>query len=518
MLDEVEQRPSNKASKRSRHRDLGALKSGTVVRDWQLCDVLVCHRGGIMTAVDVFVIGSGIAGLTAANAAYEAGAREIMVAEAEGVVGGSSRLSGGIVMAAGSRMQQAAGISDDGDALFHDYMALNQWRLDAGVVRRFANESGAALDWLVDIGVEFHPQLIFGGDERVPRCARSVERGQGIIDALHRKCRERGIDIALGQRVDRLLVEDRTVVGAAVGEDEVRAAAVILATGGFGANREMVEQLYPAATATGEWMWYIGSDGARGDALKLGSTVNAQVIGENRGLRLLHANFVETVEPYLPGWVILVILVNRDGRRFVDETAPYGIMDGVMRAQGDVAYVVFDEAGLRPDPDGTRIEFKQAIPGREMTSPTWNPILIDEMVANGKVKPAPTIEGLAVEIGLPVGHLVGTVERYNAGAATGNDDFAKAAKFLAAIDRPPFFGAEVRPATLCFTACGLRIDPDTQVLDDDGRVVTGLFAVGECTGSVVGELYMGSGNSLSNGATMGRVAGRAAAARALSRI
>src|SRR5687768_7905170 len=127
-----------------------------------------------MTTVDVFVVGSGIAGLSAAIAAYEAGVGRVMVAEAEGVVGGSSRLSGGIVMAAGSRLQRDAGISDDGDALFHDYMALNQWRLDAGVVRRFAKESGAALDWLVDLGVEFHPQLIFGGDERVPRCARAV--------------------------------------------------------------------------------------------------------------------------------------------------------------------------------------------------------------------------------------------------------------------------------------------------------------------------------------------------------
>ena len=115
---------------------------------------------------------------------------------------------------------------------------------------------------------------------------------------------------------------------------------------------------------------------------------------------------------------------------------------------------------------------------------------------------------------MPPNHLVGTVERYNAGAATGDDDFAKASKFLTPITRPPFFGAEVRPATVCFTACGLRIDAETRVLDDDGRVVSGLFAVGECTGSVVGELYMGSGNSLSNGVTMGRVAGRTAATRA----
>jgi hypothetical protein len=191
-------------------------------------------------------------------------------------------------------------------------------------------------------------------------------------------------------------------------------------------------------------------------------------------------------------------------------------MDGVMRVHGDVGYVVFDEAGLRPD--GERVEFKQAIPGRAMASGSWNPIMVDDMVATGKVTTAPTIEALAEALGLPVAHLVGTVERYNAGAAAGEDDFAKAPKFLAPIAQPPFYGAEVRPATLCFTACGLRIDADTSVLDDDGRVIAGLFAVGECTGSVVGEIYMGSGNSLANGAAMGRVAGRSAAARALSEV
>ena len=122
--------------------------------------------------IDVLVIGSGIAGLCAANAAYEAGCQKVLVAEAEDVVGGSSRLSGGIVMAAGTQLQRDAGITDDGESLFHDYMSLNQWRLDAGVVERFALETGAMLDWLVDLGVDFHPRLIFGGDERVPCCAR----------------------------------------------------------------------------------------------------------------------------------------------------------------------------------------------------------------------------------------------------------------------------------------------------------------------------------------------------------
>ena len=330
---------------------------------------------------------------------------------------------------------------------------------------------------------------------------------------LHRACREREIDIALGRRVDRLLIEDGTVVGAAVGDDELRAAAVVLATGGFGANPTMLADLYPDAAGTGDWLWYIGADGAQGDFVALGESVRAQVIGPNRGLRLLRAGLLPVIEPYLPGWVILV---DRDGRRYVDETAPYGIMDAAIRAHGDVGFVVFDDGALRPEIGGGRAAFKQDIPGRESVSETWNAGAVDEMVAKGLAAVAPSLEALAAELGLPPGHLAGTVERYNAGAAAGQDDFAKAAKFLAPLATPPYYGAEVRPATLCLTACGLRIDRDARVIDDDGRPVAGLYAAGECTGSVLGDVYMGSGNSLGNGATMGRVAGWAAAARALA--
>ena len=168
--------------------------------------------------VDVVVIGSGIAGLAAAHSAWESGLKRVLIAESEGVVGGSSRLSGGIVMGAPTRYQKAAGIQDSADMLFHDYMSLNQWMVEAGVIRNYCDEAGPAVDWMGDLGVAFHDELIFGGGEIVPRCHCAVNGGQGIIDSLHAKAREREIDIALGQRIDRLIVEDGRVAGVAVGE------------------------------------------------------------------------------------------------------------------------------------------------------------------------------------------------------------------------------------------------------------------------------------------------------------
>ena len=118
--------------------------------------------------VEVIVIGSGVAGLAAALTARERGATSVLVAESEGVVGGSSRLSGGLMMGAGTRYQKALGIDDDPDSLFHDYLQLNRWNVDAGVVRRFCELAGPTVEWVGDLGVEFYDTLVFGGEERVP--------------------------------------------------------------------------------------------------------------------------------------------------------------------------------------------------------------------------------------------------------------------------------------------------------------------------------------------------------------
>src|SRR4029077_6154710 len=111
--------------------------------------------------VDVVVVGSGAAGLSAALSAWEHGARSVVVAEAEGVVGGSSRLSGGLTMGAGTRYQRALGIADDAYARFYDYMTLNHWDVEAGLPRRLADLSGPTVEWLGGLGVEYYDQLVY---------------------------------------------------------------------------------------------------------------------------------------------------------------------------------------------------------------------------------------------------------------------------------------------------------------------------------------------------------------------
>ncbi len=461
---------------------------------------------------DVLVIGSGAAGLSAALAARQAGAERVLVAEGEGIIGGSSRLSGGLMMGAATRYQKAQGIEDSPEALFHDYMTLNQWKVEAGVVERLTQRAGLAVEWLGDLGVEFYDQLVFGGDETLPRVHCPIGRGQAVVDVLYRHCREEGVEFALGQRVDRLLVADGAVCGIAVGADEITAGSVVIATGGFGADAQKRKELFPSVFDTG-WSYYIGADGSRGDALDFTRDVDAQVTGFNRGLRLLHTDFDKMYEAYIPGWLILV---NHEGRRFCNETAPYGIMDGLLHEQGDSAFAIFDHKALVDATELGVARYKQSIPGStKKQSPHWNLDIIEMMLKEGKVQKRDSLGELADAIGVPAANLEATVDRVNELVALQEDqDYLKDPKFLEPIASGPFYAVEVRPATCCFTACGLRTNRDAEVLDEAGRVIPGLFAAGEVAGGIIGPRYVGSGNSYGNCVTMGRVAGQSAAAHA----
>lgn len=471
------------------------------------------QAGEQTTDVDVVIIGSGVAGLSAALSARARGARRVLVAEGEGVVGGSSRLSGGLIMGAGTRYQRAQRIQDDPDTLYHDYLQLNRWDIDSAVVRRLCDLAGPAVEWLGDLGVEFHEQLVFGGDERVPRVHVPIGRGQGVVDVLHRRCREADVDIALGRRVDRLLVEGGRVTGVAVGDDEIRAGAVVIASGGFGNSAERLAEHFPSAASTGE-AWYIGAEGSRGDALALAAQVEAQTTGHDRGLRLLHTGIDRIFEAYLPGWLVLV---DAHGYRFCDETAPYGMMDHLLRMHGNVAWAICDHGTLAAATTSGIARYKQSIPGSsKRQSPHWTTDVMELMLAAGRARKAATIEDLAFSLDLDAAVLCGTIDRYNAGADAHDDaDFAKDLAFLEPVREPPFYAVEMRPSTVCFTAFGLRIDREAGVLSLTSQPIPGLFAAGECTGGVIGAQYVGSGNSYANVTVFGRIAGENAASFAI---
>jgi len=452
---------------------------------------------------DVVVIGSGAAGLAAAVSAADAGASVLLV-EADKQVGGSSRLSGGHFYAAGTSIQREAGIEGDtAEAMFEHYMTLNQWMVEPSVVRRYCELSAPTFEWLRAQGVGFSPATLYeSGVGPVPRGHPPEGGGEAVVQALDAQRAARGVDVVLDSRVDELLRDDSgRVVGIRIGQDEAHCGAVVMAAGGFGANPAMYAEYFPDAAAAGNWSWYIGSPMARGDGLKLGRAVGAAVDGHNRGLLLVTPGFSRDLEVLLPGWLILV---NQEGRRFTDETAPYTVLGGLIQKQGGRAFAVFDEPA------------REAARRRPGSQAYWVNEVLEQKAEDGTIARADTLEELATKVEIRAAGLIGTVERYNADCERGEDSmfFKNPATGMRAIRQPPFYAVEVRPAIVCWTGTGLRIDSSTRVLGEDERPIAGLYAAGETVGSLHGDRYIGGGGSFGPCIVFGKLAGEQAAAYA----
>ena len=467
-----------------------------------------------MTDFDVAIIGSGMAGMSAALTARARGASVLLV-ESSGQIGGSSRLSGGMLMGAGTRLQKRLGIDDDPDAMYRHYMTLNQWNVEPALVRTLVDGAVSAIEWLEDLGVEYRDELVTSGEEGVARMHMPIGEGEAIVRVLLQQCRDTGVEIALGQHVDRLLVEDGRVNGIAVGQDTLATGAVVIATGGFGANAELIAKWAPQLTAVGDWFWYIGATTSTGSAFGLGEQVGAQIAGLGRAARLLTPNFGNLLEGgYFPGWLVMV---NAQGRRFFDETSSYSVTQPIVEAQQGPVFAVFDDAArLDAQPATAEAVKKIRIENRNDRAQKWVQSMLDEMIERGIVVRADTLDGLGETIGVPSRNFVGTIERYNADVAAGHDSlYLKRPSLMRPVATPPYYATELRLAHLTVTAVGLRIDADARVLDEASHPIVGLYAAGECTGGVLGDVYVGSGNSVTNCIVFGRIAGEGAAREAL---
>ena len=338
--------------------------------------------------------------------------------------------------------------------------------------------------------------------------------GQSIVTVLAGQVsRFDGLDTVLKTRVDRLIVRDGKVIGVGTGDDTVTAGAVVMAMGGMGADLDMLAQWHPAAFwEAAQSPKYVGMNCSRGDAVRLAQQIDAQIVA-GRGSRSPIWGFGGG---YLPGWLIVV---NALGRRFYDEMSSYGVAELLFAAQpGATGYGIFDDAIKRSI---TRYEdvvghLKVLLPETEQVQRMFLSSSVDELVSAGKIIKADTAEGLAQRLGVPCANLIGTLERYNAMVARGSDDdYLKSSKSLRPIATGPFYAFDIHLPMFGLTGAGVRIDHDACVMHRDSRSVPGLFAAGECTGNVLGTMYVGSGNSLANATTYGRIAGRNAAAHAL---
>ena len=450
---------------------------------------------------DVIVVGGGGAGLSAALSASESGASVLLV-EAASKTGGSTALSGGAFLAAGTSVQRAAGVDGDSAQEFYDFfLAVNRWDVEPSIVRRYTSEGAAAVDWLIEHDVTFAPEeLVRGEIERLPRLHRAGDGGAGIAAALSRACVQRGIDIAFGTRVSELLVTDGAVTGVRAGEQEVTAGAVVLASGGFANNHELVAEYIPLARPYLEDLRSPAAPTNLGDGLRMALSLGAATAGFDRAQVLLSSGIVNDLEPVLPGWLICV---DRSGRRFVDETAFYHVMNPLTLRHGGACWAIFDDAALRSARGS----------GSRYGSGLWTEDALTRAVQAGKIPFAADIGTLAEALGLPPGVLCTTVSRYNDDVDAGADSlFFKNPSTMVPCRTPPFYGVKLRPTMMPVTGFGLRIDADGRVLrESDDRPIPGLFAAGEIAGNVVGPSIFSGGAMIAGAIIFGRRAGKVAA-------
>lgn len=453
---------------------------------------------------DVIVIGGGVAGLTAAISASEAGAT-VALLEGRDQVGGSTALSGGEIYAAGTPEQRRAGIKDSPDALYDYYRTINQFRVEPRMARTFADNAPRALAWAHAHGVATDPPGIVDMSG-VFRGHHVVGGGAGLVDALATSARRAAIEMALRSHVDALLVESGRVAGVRVGDDVYRSRAVVVACGGFARNPELLRRHYPDALAGGDWVASHASPGSQGDALKFGEQAGADLTGDNRGLVTVRPRPVGLFERRR------FVLVNQRGQRFMDESSYYSVVaHGIRRQAGSLAFYVFDEDARLVNTG----EYDASAPFSRTdlvldwigASPT--------AVATARIARAATLDELAAQVGMDPETLAGTMERWNADVERGEDTcFFKPSEYLAPVRRGPFYAVEARPCAVVLTGYGMRIDPGAHVLTPAGRPIPGLYAAGEAVGNHYGEIYVASGSSICGGLVFGRFAGEHAAAEA----
>ena len=466
----------------------------------------------MMQQYDVIVVGGGGAGMCAAMEVEKAGQRCLLL-EADSKLGGATALSTGIFYAAGTQHQRDMGIIDTPDDMFAFIMTLSQGAIRPDLLRITCDRGADNLAFLMDLGVRVPPGYVFGGGrDRVARGHSCNNDGVGIGAILREHVLQRDIEVRLNSRVSRLLVEGRRVVGVAVGDEEYRARSVVITTGGFGNNRDLVKRLWPDMAQHGEHVWCVSGElpfNLR-DGLLLAEELGARVIGSG-GMPVPTAGFQRSVEgaAAIAPWTIVV---NLDGRRFMSETAPYSVSGYLLNAQRESrAYALFDEKSLRevsndldfidPNKQGGRVS-------------SWDEASLRAQTRAGRIKTSGTLAGLAAEAGIAAEPLEATVERYNADVDQGFDGAYFKRAGLHPLREPPFYAVELRAASIGLTCTGLEIDTEARVLNQHNRPIPGLFAAGEVLGDMFGPRYPAGGLSIANAVIFGRIAGENAAKEA----
>ena len=464
---------------------------------------------------DVVVVGFGIAGGAAAIEARRAGAEVLILERASRGGGATAESEGTIYFGGGTRVQKAAGFEDSVENMTAHVMSAAGPTADPEKVRLYCENSLEHFEFFESLGVEFKDTyykekvifpptddcLIYSGNEQahpfseeakpVPRGHKPKREGSAgtyLIEQMIETFTNEGGIIQNDTQVQTLIQNEAgRVVGivAEIDGEEVGVRArrgVILTTGGFIKNREMVEKFAPDLAKCN---FPIGSDGCDGSGIRMGMGVGGAAINMAEGLM--------TTPFFPPSEHIKGLLVSAQGQRFINEDCYHGrVTDAILRKADGRAYLIVDDSMY----DEAQMFVPYKIAGVEET-----------------------IEELEASLGMPESYLAHTHQAYNKAAAKGEDPaFNKASHYVRPLDQPPFAALDVsvdRSVWAVFTLGGLDTQTTGEVLTVDGAVVPGLFAAGRASAGLTrsGSHYA-SGMSIGGSSFFGRRAGKAAAGNA----
>ncbi|MDK2925638.1 MAG: fumarate reductase flavoprotein subunit [Bacillota bacterium] len=440
-------------------------------------------------STDIVVIGAGGAGLTAAVTAKSAGA-DVIVLEKMPFIGGNTLRATGGLNAAGTKYQEAAGIEDSPDIHYADTMKGGKNKNNPELVRTLVDNANGALEWLNSMGANLVHVVIAGGstNPRTHAPEGGAPVGPVIIRTLEKAAKEQGIQILTDTEATEILTDGKgTVTGVkAVSKDKgelvIKAKAVIVATGGFGADPEMVAQYNPALKGFDT----TNHPGATGDGIKMATAIGAATVQMEN---------IQTHPTVVPHKGILIteavrgtgaILVNHKGERFVDELETRDVVSkAILNQEKGTAFVLFDQ--------GVRDNLKA----------------VEEYAKLKLLVEANTLSELAGKLGIPADNLEATVKKYNEFVAAGKDSDYGRQHLQRKLEKAPFYAVEVTPA-VHHTMGGLAINTKAEVLNKDGKPIPGLYAAGEVTGGIHGANRLG-GNAVADIVVFGRIAGQQAA-------
>lgn len=485
---------------------------------------------------DVVVVGAGGAGMTAAITAAGEG-KSVVVLESQSMVGGNSvRATGGMnaaktVYQDENEFGESAGVEktlktaaekyadnetitalaktvseqwaayqanptgyfDSVELMELDTMIGGKGINDPELVETLCANSADAIDWLDEHGITLHNVSSFGGAsvKRIHRPVnaegKTVSVGSYMIPLLQENCEKAGVKMMLDTTATEILTDAN---GAAVGVKAtgasgetvtVNAKAVVLATGGFGANLDMVVKYKPELKG----FMTTNAPGIQGQGIEMAQAIGAATVDMDQ-IQIhptVEANTAALITEGLRGDG--AILINEEGKRFIDEVGTRDVVSAAEIAQtGSYSWLVVDQA---------MVDASSVIQG---------------YIKKGYTVTGATYEELGKAMGVDAAAFAETMEKWNGYVEAKNDpDFGRTS-FANKLDTAPYYAIKVT-AGVHHTMGGLKINANTEVLNEKGEVIPGLFAAGEVTGGVHGANRLG-GNAVADFTVFGRIAGAAA--------